>query len=311
MSKKAFIFPGQGSQYTGMIKDLYKNINIIKENVEYSSDILNIDIAKIMFDLTEEELTRTNNAQIALFVSSASILKAILSYTKKEINELCDFVAGHSLGEYVALFASGVLTYKDALSLVKKRGEFMNEESMRHDGSMAAVIGLGKDELLSIIKSINVECEIANDNTDAQKVISGKSKDVDILIDELKKHNKKVIKLKVSGAFHSKLMFGAAEKMKNELAKVEFRKPKVNFVSNVLADVDYDSESIRENLVHQIYKTVRWNESVKLLFSSGVNEVVEIGASSVLNNMIKKTHENVGTYNINDLNSFDKFLSSI
>jgi [acyl-carrier-protein] S-malonyltransferase len=187
----------------------------------------------------------------------------------------------------------------------------MNEEAMRHGGSMAAVIGLGKDELLSIIKSINVECEIANDNTDAQKVISGKSKDVDILIDELKKNNKKAIKLKVSGAFHSKLMFGAAEKMKKELVKVEFRKPKVNFVSNVLAEVDYDSESIRGNLVHQIYKTVRWNESVKLLFSSGVNEVVEIGASSVLNNMIKKSHENVGTYNINDLNSFDKFLSSI
>jgi [acyl-carrier-protein] S-malonyltransferase len=119
MSKKAFIFPGQGSQYIGMIKDLYENINIIKENVEYSSDILDIDIAKIMFDLSEEEITKTNNAQIALFVSSASILKAILSYTKKEINELCDFVAGHSLGEYVALFASNVLEYRDALFLVK------------------------------------------------------------------------------------------------------------------------------------------------------------------------------------------------
>jgi [acyl-carrier-protein] S-malonyltransferase len=187
----------------------------------------------------------------------------------------------------------------------------MNEEAMKQGGSMAAVIGLGRDELLSIIKSINSECEIANDNTDSQKVISGKSEDVDVLIDELKKHNKKAIKLKVSGAFHSKLMIDAAEKMRGELLKVEFRKPKVNFVSNVLAELDDDNESIRGNLVQQIYKTVRWNESVKLLLSSGVNEVFEIGASSVLNNMIKKSHENVTTYNINDLASFDKFLSSI
>lgn len=310
MNKKAFMFPGQGSQYTGMIKDLYENIKIIKENIEESSGIINIDIAKMMFELNDEELTATNNAQITLFVSSASILKAIFHYTKKEINELCNFVVGHSLGEYVALFASGVLSYKDALYLVKKRGEFMNEEAIKQGGSMAAVIGLSAEELLSIIKSINSECEIANDNTDVQKVISGSVNDVDKLIEELKKHNKKAIKLKVSGAFHSRFMFGASEKMKEELIKVEFKKPRVDFISNVIADIDENPELIRENLVNQIYKTVKWNDSVKLMISNGVNEIVEIGPSSVLTNMIKRSYENVVTHNVNDLASFEKFLAS-
>lgn len=298
MVDTAYIFPGQGAQSVGMGKDLYENFPAAREVIDKANTILKFDLKKLCFEGPQEELSTTSNSQPAILAVSIAALKAFESsplaqqFTPK-------FSLGLSLGEYTALVAAGSIAFEDALVLVRKRGEFMEDASRKNPGKMACVIGMDLKLVEELCKGIG--CEIANLNCPGQVVISGKTNNVELFASLAKdKGAKRVLMLDVSGPFHSSLMTHARDKLKDYIDKVQFLPPKLSFVSNVDAKVQTDPVAIKENLIKQVNSKTLWEESIKCVSAAGINNYIEIGPGQVLKGLLKKIDpklevKNVGT----------------
>jgi len=290
----SFIFPGQGSQYIGMGKDLYDNFPISREIFDKAEAILDLPIKEYCFNGPAEVLKKTVICQPAIFVTSIAALSALQS----KLPIFPAYVLGLSLGEYSALVAAKVLKFEDALYLVKKRAELMEEEAKKSQGAMWAVIGLDRDILQDICRELK-DVYIANLNTADQIVLSGLKEKTEALKKLcLEKGAKKVIELEVSGAFHSPFMREASERFKEFLKEVDFSFTQIPLVSNVDAQPKTEPEQIKEALIRQIYSSVFWEDAVKFVISKGVTSFYEIGAGKVLKGLIRKINPGVEVINI-------------
>lgn len=300
----AFVFPGQGSQFVGMGKDIYNDFIQCKEVFDRANEILGFDLKSICFDGPEEVLKQTENTQPALFVHSLAIFEVIK-------NTKVDGVAGHSLGEYSALTAAGVFKFEDALKLVRLRGKLMQESGNRNPGTMAAIVGLPFEKINEICESLK-EIGIvqpANFNSPGQVVISGDVDAVRKAIELTKLSGAKLAKeLVVSGAFHSPLMKYAYENISTELNKVELFEPRISVYSNVTGDKFQDVNQIRNLLIEQIISPVKWQQIIENMIRDGIDTFVEVGAGKVLTGLIKRINSNVNVINVGTSDELKKFL---
>ncbi|MFL2903062.1 MAG: ACP S-malonyltransferase [Candidatus Pelagibacter sp.] len=296
------LFPGQGSQSVGMTKELYDNFGYVKELFNQANDVLNISIDKIIFEGPKELIDETENTQPAIFLSSYAIYNVIKNETSFNIND-ASFFAGHSLGEYSALACSKCLSFIDTIKLLKIRGKAMQNAVPKNEGGMVAVLGVEINEIYEIFERNinNFKCFIANDNCNGQVVISGKTNNLNKLIDELKKLNIKNIKLPVSAPFHCNLMEPATQIMKSEIMNTEFSQSKNMIVSNVTAKPSKDSNIIKNLLIEQIEKPVRWRESILSIINSGNKKFIEIGPGKVLSGLVKRIDRNVEIIQVNNI----------
>lgn len=306
----AFIFPGQGSQAVSMGKDLYDNFNVARDVFERVNDALGQSLTKIIFEGPIEDLTITENTQPALMAVSMAFLEVIKSETGKDIKDLCSIVAGHSVGEYSALAASSAIGIEDAAKILKIRGREMQNSAPKGSGAMAAILGLKIDALEQIIAESRGSdiCDIANDNTESQIVISGSIQGVDNACARVKEAGGKAIKLNVSGPFHSRLMENAAKEMEKHLSSLDIAAPKVPVILNVTSKPSIDSSEIKSALIAQVAGRVRWRESLICMAKQGVQRVVEIGSGKVLTNMIKKSSVSFDLANVGNIDELKEFF---
>ncbi len=303
----AFIFPGQGSQFVGMGKDLVENYNSAAELMDKANHILDLDLKEICIEGPEDKLNHTANTQPAIFLISMIINNLLVEQGIKP-----DVVAGHSLGEYSALAAAGVFTFAEGLNLVRKRGQLMDEALPAGMGTMAAVIGLEQDKILSICKNIDGVCEIANYNCPGQIVISGTKAAINEAVKLCNNAGaKKVIELDVSGPFHSSLMEPAREKLKSEIDKLSMSSPAVPVVVNAFAKYTQKVEDVKKALVAQLTSSVRWSESMKKIINNGINTFIEVGPGRTLKGLMRRINRSVQVYSINDLASLEKVLTQV
>ena len=306
---KAILFPGQGSQIVGMGSEFYNNFKDVKEIFQEADDKLNYKISKIILEGPEDQLKLTQNTQPAILTVSYSIFHVF----KKEFNfdfNSTKFFAGHSLGEYSALVCAGSLEFNDALFLLFERGKSMQEAVPVGKGSMIAVLGSKIDELNNLIKEVKIKgvCEIANDNAEGQTIISGDIESINFLQNILKENKKKYIPLNVSAPFHCSLMNPAANKMKEKINSVDFKKPIFDVVCNVTSKPENNPENIKKLLIDQICSTVRWRESIINMSRANVSNFIEIGPGKVLSGMVKRTVKNINCFSINSINDMKKTI---
>ena len=291
---KAFVFPGQGSQYPAMGKELYNNSTAAKELFERANDILGFRITDIMFDGTTEELRLTNVTQPAVFLHS-TILAKMLGITP-------DAVAGHSLGEFSALVTSGAIEFEDGLRLVSKRAAAMQRACQEQAGTMAAILGLSNDKIETICAMCNGIVVTANYNCPGQTVISGSVEAVNEACQRLKEAGtRRAITLAVGGAFHSPLMQSAREELEQAIAQVEFITPLCPIYQNVDALPYTDPQKIKENLIDQLTSPVLWEQSVNNMIANGITSFTEVGCGTVLRGLISKCSSNVEAESISYL----------
>ena len=300
------LFPGQGSQSVGMIKDLYDNFGYIKDLFVQADDVLNLSLSKIIFEGPIELLNETENTQPAIFLVSYSIFKLIKNETSFEIDK-ANFFAGHSLGEYSALACSNVINFEDTIKLLKIRGQAMQNAVPKNEGGMIAVLGENINKIEEIINNNKnkFECYLANDNSNGQVVISGKKINLEKFEVELKKSNIKNVRLPVSAPFHCILMKSATQIMTQELKDTKFSTPSNEIVSNVTALPSKDPEVIKNLLIEQIEKPVRWRESIVNIINAGNRKFLEIGPGKVLSGLVKRVDRNVELIQVNNINDLN------
>ena len=306
---KALLFPGQGSQIVGMGKELHDKFDLVKRLFDEADNKLNYKISKIILEGPENELKLTKNTQPAILIVSYSIFKIIKNELNTNLNDV-KFFAGHSLGEYSALVASDSLNFLDAIYLLHERGKSMQEAVPENTGSMLAVMGMKINELEILLSKLNSDlgiCEIANDNSESQIIISGHKKAVSKIEEQLKNQKKRSIFLPVSAPFHCSLMKPAAEKMEKKINITNFNNPKIDIVSNVTAKEVKEISEIKKLLIKQIYSKVRWRESVLYMIKNGVNEFIEVGPGKVLSGLVKRINNKVLTKSINTLEEIKNF----
>ncbi len=297
---KTLMFPGQGSQSVGMGSELFKNFELVKKIFKEADEKLNYPISKIILDGPEDELKLTKNTQPAIMIISYSIYKLITEEFGIQIKDI-KYFCGHSLGEYSALVSIGSLNFQDALYLLHERGKSMQEAVPEGKGAMLAVLGLEMEELTKYIEQVKDKgvCEIANDNSDSQIILSGEKNPIQEINKILKLKKKKSIFLPVSAPFHSSLMKSAAQKMRDKILKTSFKKPSKELISNVTAEPVVDIDKIKDLLIQQIYSKVRWRESLLFMVKSGINEFIEIGPGKVLSSLAKRISGNINVKSIN------------
>ncbi|MBS5934234.1 MAG: ACP S-malonyltransferase [Clostridiales bacterium] len=305
MYKTAFLFPGQGAQYVGMAKDFYEQVEESKEVFERANKVLDFDVIKMCFE-ENEELNQTEYTQAAMVTACVSILEAV---KKKGIK--ADITAGLSLGEYAALVANDVLSFEDAVALVRKRGIYMSNEVPNGEGSMAAILGLDVETIERICKEVEDETNMcvqpANYNCPGQIVISGKKEAVLAACDRLKEAGaKRALELKVSGPFHSALLKGAGDKLSEELKNVVVNPMTIPYVCNAKAEVVTDVSQTKELLEKQVYSPVRWQQTMELMIANGVTTFVEIGPGKTLSGFLKKIDKTVTVINIEKIEDLQK-----
>ena len=281
--KKAYVFPGQGSQVPGMAKDLYENQSKAKEMLEKANEILGFRITDIMFEGTADDLKATKVTQPAIFLHS-TVLAACYDGFKP------DMTAGHSLGEFSALVAAGAISFEDGLRLVSIRANAMQKCCETNPGGMAAIIGMTNEAVEDVCKSVDGLVIPANYNSDGQVVISGEKAAVEAACEKAKEAGaKRALPLPVSGAFHSPLMEPARKELAEAIEKTTFSAPVCPVYQNVTAKAETDPETIKANLLAQLTSPVRWTQSVKSMVADGADYFMEIGPGNVLQGLIKRT----------------------
>jgi [acyl-carrier-protein] S-malonyltransferase len=305
MAKIAFVFPGQGSQVVGMGKDLFEQFEPATNLFKVANQKLNVDLSQLIFEGPKEELTLTHNTQPALLTTSMAIYEHF-----KQFHIEADYVAGHSLGEYSALVAAGVLSFEDAVYAVRKRGEYMQEAVPAGEGAMAAVLGLDREQLTVVTRKVSDagdSVQLANLNCPGQIVISGSTKGVELAGEKAKEAGaKRAIPLEVSGPFHSALMKPAAEKFAAVLDELTLKDAEIPVIANVTAEPIHDQEEIKTKLVEQLYSSVLWEDSVRKMLDLGVDTFIEIGPGKVLSGLIKKIDRKAKVYAVSDIETSKK-----
>lgn len=299
--KTAFVFPGQGSQSVGMGKEFYDNFPVARQVFEEVDDALNQKLSDIIFNGPMEDLTLTANSQPAIMTTSIAILRSLQHETGKGITELCDYVAGHSLGEYTALCAAESISLSDAAKLVRLRGKTMQEAVAPGVGGMAAILGMDIETISKTLEEVSNDklvCQIANDNCPGQVVISGHMEAIDAACAKVIEAGNKAVKLPVSAPFHCDLMDPVKEVMAAALENAKITAPKVPLIANVLATEITQPNQIVDCLVEQISGVVRWTESVMRFKELGVENITEVGAGKVLNGMNKRIDRGFNLKNI-------------
>ncbi len=302
---RAFIFPGQGSQFVGMGKDLAASFIEAREVFEEVDHALSQNLSKIMFEGEEAELNLTENTQPALMAHSLAIAKILRKQGGIKFENVCSFMAGHSLGEYSALTTAGALELAMTAKLLKVRGKAMQKAVPVGIGAMAAILGLNLPEVQAVVKEAKTQggrevvCQAANDNSDGQVVVSGHAGAVQLAVNLATAAGaKKAIILPVSAPFHCSLMAPAAQEMAYALADTNIRPPFVPIVSNVTAKGVSEPSDIRRLLVDQITGMVRWRESVQWMKEQGVTEMVELGAGKVLSGLVKRIEKDIAVESV-------------
>jgi len=299
LHKVAYVFPGQGSQSTGMGLDLYDNYSSAREVFDEADASLGFSLSRLCFEGPEEELTKTHNVQPAILVVSIACLKALETAVAAGVPSPA-FLAGHSLGEYTALVAAGSLDLADAVVLVRERGRLMYEAGLRNPGSMLAAIGLDEETVQDVC--VQTGTEISNVNCPGQIVISGA---VQALAEANRlgktKGARAMIPLKVSGAFHSALMEPVIAEFSKIVSTVRFRSPRVPVISNVTAQPLTDTNSIRKELVKQLRNCIQWQRSVEYMVRSGITAFYEIGPGRVLSGLIRRINSELPIFNVSGL----------
>ncbi len=311
MKKAVFLFPGQGAQSVGMGHDFYQEFDFVRELFDMASDISKINLSKLCFNGPMEDLTMTVHLQPAVTAVSLACLMAV---EKEDIWP--DYCAGHSLGEYSALCAAGIVSKENTLRLVFKRGELMHRESVKHVGTMHAILGLTIDAVEALVKEVQKDrgVSVANHNAVTQIVITGVPDQVNKVSSLAVSKGAKAIPLKVSGAWHSELMRGAEKDFAEFVHTIDFTKPKKPVIHNVTADTANDPAEIQKIMVKQLCSPVKWYDSMQKLVNEEVEVFAEIGPGTVLAGILKKTMPAdypYKVYNISSLKSFETFLKDV
>ena len=304
MKSIAFIFPGQGSQYVGMGKELYGNFSVAKQIFEEANDTLRFSISTLCFQGPEEELKLTENTQPAILTTSIATFKVF--QTEKGINP--QFAAGHSLGEYSALVASGALSFAEAVQTVRLRGKFMQEAVPVGEGAMAAILGMEREDVEKLCEEVAAG-EIlspANFNCPGQIVIAGHSNAVQRAIERVKQEGKRATLLPVSAPFHSSLMKPAGARLERALEEITVRDLNVPVVTNVEAEINTSKDRVKPLLVAQVSSPVRWEESMRRMIKEGIEQVLEIGPGKVLSGLMKRIDPKIEIKNIEDIQTLRK-----
>ena len=306
--KMAFVFPGQGSQYVGMGKDLYDNFEEVKEIYKTASDALGYDVAELSFNGPENELNKTFRTQPCLLTAGYAAFKII---SAKGITPFC--VAGHSLGEYTAVTAAGVISFTDAVKLTGKRGKYMQESVPEGTGLMAAIIGLDRDAIKSVCGSVKSGYAApANYNCPGQIVIAGEKNAVEEAIELAKNAGaKRAIPLAVSAPSHCALMKDASEKLAALLNNTQLHSAQIPVVNNADAAFLRDPQEIKSSLVRQLNQPLLWEDSVKAMVENGVDTFIEVGPKKVLSGLIKRIDGNVKIFNVEDTKSLNETVQAL
>lgn len=301
MGKIAFVFPGQGTQFVGMGKDIYENNNLARKEYDKIFKNLLFDLKSAMFDGPEEILKETKYTQPAI-VAMSLVLDKLL----KEKGIYPDFVAGHSVGEYSAIGSAGFLNLEETVKLASFRGEVMNEIAEKVNGGMAAIIGMPSEKIIELLKTVTGVVEAVNFNEPKQTVIAGDKDSIEKSCELLKKNGaRRAIPLAVSGPFHSLLMKPAGEKLRKEIENYEFKDTKIKLIANTTTELISTGNELKKEIYNQSFGPVRWIETIEKLKENGVETIYEIGPGKVLAGLIRKIDKNLKVVSINSLSTID------
>ena len=306
MGKIVFMFPGQGAQYVGMGKDFYDSFACSKEIFDKANEVLDIDVKKLCFE-ENEDINITEYTQAAMVTASVAILKKI-----EEMGLKPDLTAGLSLGEYCALVASDVMSFEDAVKVVRQRGILMQDTVPAGEGAMSAVLGMKKEAIEAVLPDVEGIVTIANYNCPGQIVISGEAEAVKAASAALAEAGaKRVIPLNVSGPFHSQMLVPAGEKLYDFLQGVDVAEGFAPYYCNADAEEITDAAKVKELLKRQVYSSVRWQQTIENMIADGVDTFIEVGAGTTLSGLVKRTLTDVKVFNVCDMATLNETVQNI
>jgi [acyl-carrier-protein] S-malonyltransferase len=302
MVEVAYLFPGQGSQFTGMGKDFYDHCPAAKKVFDEAAGLVNFDILSVCFEGPPEKLTQTRFSQPSIFVVSMAALAAFKEHPRSK-EFLPRYAAGLSLGEATALAAAGAIAFQDGVRFVQSRGQFMDEAAAERPGLMAAVLGLGLEAVEKVCQETGAE--VGNLNAPGQIIISGKRSHVEKAMEKLEQSGaRKVIRLDVSGGFHSSCMDSACARIDKALQGVPIQKPRIQVVSNLTANLEENPDRIKQNLIWQMNHRTLWEDSMRFLIAKGIKTFIEFSPGKVLKGLLKKIDPSVETISLSALEDF-------